>query len=450
MKTTARTVHAFEVRHKDVWSIALPATFAFVTEPIAGLVDLTVIGRLGDANLLAGLVLGAMAFGFIIAFAFFLRLGTAGLVAQSVGAQAPDEGFTHFARAVLLAIGIGIALIILTWPLIWIAKIVLAPGAEAVDPFNTYFGVRLLSSPFVLINFALLGWFYGRAQATTGMVLQLLAHGCNIALSVWFVYGLGLGVWGVAFGTLLAQFVAATIGLLLVFRQLGMPKILTHTKFENLTEARALKRMFALSRDLMIRTAVLEGVFLIFIAQLAREGTASLAGNTILLHVMMFVAYFLDGQAQAAEQLCGKAVGANYRPAFDKALKLAMTWGFILAVGLCAVLLLTGPWLIALMTTAPDVRAAAGEHLVIASLVTVTGVMPFVMDGVMTGATLNTIIRNGMVASFLIFLGAAFILQPLMGIAGLWLALHVFFIARGIIFYVAVQIKKPALFSTPA
>lgn len=450
MAESTRPTHPFEVRHKDIWSIALPATFAFVTEPVAGLVDMTVIGRLGDANLLAGLVLGALAFGLIIAFAFFLRLGTAGLVAQAVGARDADEGFTHFARAALLGTGIGVALIALTWPLTWAATAILAPGPEAMDPFNAYFGVRLMSAPLVLINFALLGWFYGRAKATTGMLLQILVHGGNIILSIWFVYGLGWGVWGVAFGTVIAELIAVIVGLIIVVRHMGRERIASLMRLELLLETTAVKRMFALSRDLMIRTVVLEASFAYFIAQLSREGTVALAGNTILLNLMMFIAFFLDGQAQAAEQLCGKAVGANYQPAFDRALKLAMGWGFVMAAGLCAVLLFAGPWLISLMTTSPEVQAAAGEHLVIAALVTVTGVMPFVIDGVMTGATLNTIIRNGMVISFLIFLVAALVLQPLMGIAGLWLAMHVFFIARGVIFYIAVQIKKPALFSTPA
>lgn len=447
MALPARQTHPFEVRHKDVWSIALPATFAFVTEPIAGLVDLTVIGRLGDADLLAGLVLGALAFGFIIAFAFFLRLGTAGLVAQAVGSRDADEGFVHFARAALLAVGIGLLLILLIWPLTLASHIILAPEAGALEPFNTYFGVRLLSAPFVLVNFALLGWFYGRAQATTGMLLQILVHGGNIIFSVLFVYGFGWGVWGVAFGTLIAELIAVVVGLVLVARYVGRTRLVAITQPALLLEANAVHRMFALSRDLMIRSVVLEASFLFFIAQLSREGNVALAGNMILLNLMMFIAYFLDGQAQAAEQLCGKAVGANYRPAFDRALRLAMGWGFGLAAGLCVILLLAGPWLISLMTTAPEVQAAAAEHLVIASLVTITGVMPFVMDGVMTGATLNVIMRNGMIAALALFFIAAFVLQPILGIAGLWLALHVFFIARGVIFYIAVQMKKPALFT---
>jgi len=443
----ARPSYPFTVRHRDVWTIALPATFAFITEPLAGLVDLTVIGRLGDAYLLGGLVLGTLAFNFIFSMVFFLRLGTAGLVAQSIGAREADEGLIHFGRATLIALVIGLALLVLTVPLIWLSVLLLGPGPDVIAAFETYMQVRMWSAPLVLINFALLGWFYGRAEATTGMVLQFLVSGGNIVFSILFVYGLGWGVAGVAFGTVLGELMAATTGLYLVARHFGgIRPIIIALPRERLLELNGLKRLFALSRDLMIRSAALMGAFAFFTAQTARESAVVLAANAIILNFQMVTAFFLDGQAQAAEQLCGRAVGANYRPAFDRAVKLSMGWGFLIGTVLFGVLVSAGPLLINLMTTAPDVRQVAYDNLFIASFMALTGVMPFVMDGVMQGATLNTIIRNGMVAAFMIFLVAALILQPLYGMTGLWLSMHIFFLARGLIFWFAVKWKMPALF----
>ena len=443
-----RPTYAFSVRHRDVWAIALPATLAFITEPLAGLVDLTVIGRLGDANLLGGLVLGALAFDFIFSMLFFLRLGTAGLVAQSVGGRDPYEGLIHFARAALMGIAIGLALLLLTVPLRALCVWLLGPDPGVSEPFRVYLAVRLWSAPFVLINFALLGWFYGRAQATTGLLLQGLVHGGNMIFSVLFVYGFGWGVAGVAWGTVLAQAISALVGLWLVVRYFGgMRRIVEILPWSALLEVPALVRLFALSRDLMIRSAALMGAFAYFTAQTAREGAVILAANAVVLNFQMITAFFLDGQAQAAEQICGKAIGANYRPAFERAVKLAMLWGFVISGGLFAFWIIAGPSLIDLMTTAPEVRGAGRDFLLIAAFTALTGVMPFVMDGVMTGATLNTIIRNGMVAAFLIFLASALALQPLFGVYGLWAALHIFFVARGLIFWFAVQRKMPALFA---
>ncbi len=439
--------HPFNVRHRDIWAIALPATFAFVTEPLAGIVDMTVIGRLGDANLLAGLVLGALAFSFIFAFVFFLRIGTAGLVAQAVGRRDVDDGVIHFVRAALIGLALGLLLIVLTLPLQWISIVALAPEPEALPALKTYLGVRLWSAPIVMINFALLGWFYGRAAATLGMLLQIIVSGGNIILSIVFVYGLHMGVLGVALGTVLAELLSAMVGLYLVVRHMGgLGPIVQRCTPKALLDAPALRRLFGLSRDLMIRSAVLEGGFAFFVAQLSRQGTEVLAANMILLNVVMFIAFFLDGQAQAAEQICGKAVGANYRPAFERGMRLSIVWGFVLALGLSLAFIALGPFLIDFMTTSDGVRAVARDYLFIASLVAVTGVVPFVMDGVMAGATLNTLIRNGMVVSFVAFLLAALVLQPLWGLNGLWLALHVFFMARGVIFYFGVRAKVPALF----
>lgn len=443
----AKTIYPFEVKHRDIWSIALPATFAFITEPLAGLVDITVIGRLGDANLLAGLVLGAFAFSFIMSFAFFLRLGTAGLVAQAVGAREKHQGLVHVVRSILMAVAIGVLLLALTPVLLWACDLLFAPEAEVVPSLATYLGTRLWSAPFALINFALLGWFYGRAEATTGMVLQILIGGGNIVFSILFVHQFGWGVWGVAFGTVLAEIIAASLGLYLVLRQFGgLRKIINYVPKNRLFDRTELGRFFALSRDLIIRTAALEATFVFFTAQASREGAVVLAASTIILNFQMITAFFLDGQAQAAEQLCGKAVGANYRPAFERAIKLAMIWGFGIGSSMAVVWLIGGPYLIDFMTTAPDVRATARDYMLIASLMSVTGIAAFVMDGVMTGATLNTVIRNGMLAALAVFLIVAITLQPLLGLNGLWIALHLFFIARGAIFWVAVQRKIPQIF----
>lgn len=442
-----KTSYPFKVRHRDVWSIALPATLAFITEPLAGLVDLIVIGRLGDASLLGGLVLGTLAFDVIFSLAFFLRLGTAGLVAQAVGSRDPNQGLIHFGRATLLGLAIGLLLLALTVPLQWATTFLLGPEPSVAEPLIIYLGVRMWSAPLVLVNFALLGWFYGRAAATTGMLLQIIVHGGNIVFSVLFVYGFGWGVSGVAFGTVIAQLLSALTGLYLVVRHFGGVSVIRKAlPLPQLLDSTALWRLFALSRDLMIRSAALVGVFAFFTAQTAREGAVILAASAVVLKFQMVTAFFLDGQAQAAEQLCGKAVGANYRPAFDRAIRLSMGWGFAIGTALLAFWLLTGPALINLITTSSDVRAVAHDYLAIGALTAVTGVLPFVMDGVLQGATLNIIIRNGMVATFLIFLVAALILQPLFGLNGLWAALHLFFIARGIIFWFAVRWKTPVLF----
>jgi putative MATE family efflux protein len=444
----ARPQYPFQVRHADVWKIALPASIAFITEPLVGLVDITVIGRLGDAALLGGLVLGALVFDVIFSMAYFLRIGTAGLTAQAVGARDPRDGLLHFARALVLAVGIGLAMIALGWPILWAATALLAPEPGVAAALGDYFHYRIWSAPFALINYALLGWFYGRAAAATGMLLQLILHGINIVASIGLVYGLGMGVAGAALGTVLGQIVAALLGLGLVLRHYGgLGPLLRLIKPGELLDATGLRRMFGLSRDLMIRSLALMGAYAWFAAQGSRMGEVALSANALLLNLLMVVGYFLDGIAQAAEQLSGKAVGANWRPAFDRAYGLSFQWGLLLAGGLGLLWYFGGPTVLGFMTTNEAVRQEAMNYLWIAALCAISFMPAFVFDGILVGTTLNTVMRDGMVISLVVFLAAALILQPLFGNLGLWGAMHVWFIARGGIYWWALERKKAGLFT---
>lgn len=448
MNAPQRPQHPFTVHHGDVWKIALPASLAFITEPLVGLVDITVIGRLGDAALLGGLVLGALVFDVLFSLAYFLRIGTAGLVAQSVGAKDPRDGLLHVSRALVLGVGIGLVMIVLSVPILWLSVKLLAPEAAVEAALAEYFHWRIWAAPFALINYALLGWFYGRAAARTGMMLQLLLHLIDIALSIYFVHGLGWGVPGAAFGTVIGQGVAALAGLLILTRHYGgLAALLQRIAPGELRDAAAIRRMFGLSRDLMIRSLALMGAYAWFAAQGSRMGEVALAANAVLLNLLMVVGYFLDGIAQAAEQLTGKAVGANWRPAFERAYKLSMLWGLAIALGLGAIWYFGGPFVIGAMTTNEAVRAYALDYLPVAALATLTFMPAFVFDGILVGTTLNATMRNGMVASLLVFLGAAAVLLPLWGNLGLWAALHCWFLARGAYYFAALERRKAGLFA---
>jgi MATE family multidrug resistance protein len=446
--SAARPQFPFEVTSRDILGIALPAAVAFITEPLVGIVDITVIGRLGDPKLLGGLVLGALAFDVIFALAYFLRLGTAGLTAQAIGAQDPRDGLMHAVRALLVAVGLGLALISLSQPILILTDKVLAPAPGVDAALATYLMTRMWTAPFSLINYALLGWFYGRASARTGMALQILIHGVNIALNLVFVFGLGWGVAGTALATVCANATAALVGIILLVRHFGGPRrLLGLIVPAELLHTTALRRMVSLSRDITIRSAALMASYAYFAAQGSRAGEVVLAGNAILMNFLMIMALFLDGLAQAAEQLAGKAVGANWRPAFDRAVRLSFEWGWLVGLALAGSIIAAGPLLIALMTTSSPVAAHAQLYLPLAALTALTGMPAFVMDGVVSGATLNSVMRNGMLLSLAVFLGMALALQPLLGNTGLWLALNGFFLARGLILWLGMERRKAGLFT---
>lgn len=443
-----RPSYPFDVRSRDVWAIALPASLAFITEPLAGLVDITVIGRQGDAAMLGGVVLGALVFDFIFSMAYFLRTGTAGLTAQAIGARDPRDGLLHLARAIGIGVIAAALMIALQVPLLGLANLAMAPTPGVAEAMKQYFEVRIWAAPFSLINYALLGWFYGRARAKTGMMLQMVIHGLDIPLSILFVMNLGWGPHGAALATVIGQAVACLLGLVLMIRHFGgFAKVAALIGPDDLFHGHALKRMFGLSRDLMIRSIALMGAYGYFAAQGSRLGEVPLAANAILLNFLMISGFFLDGIAQAAEQLCGKAVGANWRPAFDRAYALGFRWGTVIAVGLAIVWFAGGWYLIDFMTTSEPVREYARMFLWIAALSSLTGMPAFVFDGILVGVTLNAVMRNGMVLALALFLVAAVVLQGAFGNTGLWASIHLFFLFRAGFYWWALERKKAGLFS---
>ena len=318
-----------------------------------------------------------------------------------------------------------------------------APDVSAA--MDTYIRIRLLSSPAALLNYAILGYFLGRGEANLGLLLQLVLNGINIVLSIWFGLHLGWGVAGVAWGTLCGEAITALLGLSIILRRFSvMPKV----EWGQIFAPAAMRRLLALNGDIMIRSFVLMGAFTLLTRQGAQLGTLTLAANAVLMHFFMVSSYFLDGFATAAEQLAGRAVGARYQPAFSKAIRLTSLWGFGMAGVASIVVLLFGDQLVAIITTSEEVRAEAAYYLPWAAFTALSGVMAFQMDGVFIGATWSRDMRNMMLLSFMVFVAALLAFGHYFGNHGLWAALHVFLIARGLSLFAILPRSMRATFQT--
>jgi len=419
---------AFIVTNRSVLAIAVPMTLAYLTTPLLGVVDTAVVGQLGNAALLGGLAAGAIVFDVVFSTFNFIRSGTTGLVAQAFGRGDADEERLTLLRAMMLAVAIGLAIAVLS-PLVSLAGQWFMNAETAVSgALDTYVRIRCLGAPFSLMNYAILGYVLGRGEGGLGLFLQLVLNAVNIALSIALGLWLGWGVAGVAWGTVAGECAGMLVGLAIIARRFRTAPPLSRSR---LLDAKAFRHMLALNRDIMIRSFSLLLVFALFAKQGASFGTLTLAANAVLMNFFMTASFFLDGFATAAEQLAGRAVGARARASFDMAVKLTTIWGLAMACIAALVFFVWGADLIAVITTAEDVRQAAAIYLPWAALSALAGVLAFQMDGVFIGATWSRDMRNMMLLSVVFFLAAVLTLPPLFGNHGLWAALHVFLLARG-------------------
>jgi MATE family multidrug resistance protein len=416
-----------KVTTAQVFAIAGPAMVANLTTPLIGIVSTTAIGRLGDATLLGGVAMASVLFDCMFWLFGFLRMSTVAFTAQSLGSGETSELRAILLRGLIVAALVGAVLIALQIPLATILLNAMGGSEGVTRAAKTYFIIRIWSSPLALGNYVMLGWLIGQARAKLALGMQITINLINVAATVVLVLVFDFGISGAAIAALIAEAAGLLLGLLIA-RRLSKGQFAASRAL--LFDRTKLMRMLAVNRDIMIRTASLIAAFLFFTAQGARAGDMTLAANAVLNNFLLFGAFFLDGLANAAEQLCGRAYGARDKAAFAGAVKLVVTWGFGFALAVAACFLLFGPAFIDIMTASVEVRRIARDYLPFVIFASLLGVFAFAFDGIYIGATWARDMRNLMMASLLIFLTAWFALRSF-GNAGLWGALLVHYAARG-------------------
>lgn len=420
---------SFAVTNRLFLSISIPMTLAYISTPLLGLVDTAVIGQIDNAALLGGLAVGSVIFDIVFVTFNFLRSGTTGLAAQAFGAGNSTEIKAVLFRAVLLGLACGIVLFAIHPPILAVGLNLLGGSEEVQAAASAYFTVRILAAPLSLANYAILGWFLGLGKAKTGLFIQTFLNGVNIVLSVWFVLGLDWGITGVAAATGISELLTLLLGLALAYRHMTGD---AYPTWRQVLDKDKLIAMMTLNRDIMIRSFTLLFAFAFFTARSADQGDTILAANAVLEKFLLIAGYFLDGNAVAAEQIAGRAVGARYRPAFRRAVRLSLLWGFGLGGFGTLVFLGTGTYIVDFMTVNDQVRQVARDYMLWASLGPVVGTLAYQMDGVFIGATWSKDMRNMMLISLAVFLVSYYALFPHLGNHGLWLAMLIFLSARGL------------------
>lgn len=417
------------ITHRRVLHIAVPIVLSNATVPILGAVDTGVVGQIGLAAPIGAVGIGAVILSALYWIFGFLRMGTVGLTSQAAGRRDTPEVSALLTRALFVGAGAGALMVLAQVPLFW-AAFRLSPASPEVESLaRTYMGIRIWSAPAAISLYGITGWLIAQERTRSVLAIQLWMNGLNIGLDLLFVLGLDMGVSGVAIATFIAEWSGAALGLWLCRAAFSGP---AWRDWLVVFDRVKLRRMAALNSDILIRSLLLEAVFVSFLFLGAGFGDITLAANQVLLQFLMITAYGLDGFAFAAEALVGQAMGAGNVARLRRGAVLVSVWGGLSCLGLAIVFAVSGGAIIDLMTTNPEVRGAARVYLMYMVAAPVVGVAAWMLDGIFIGATRSRDMRNMMIVSFVIYAAVAAILVPLLGNHGLWLALLVSFVARGV------------------
>ncbi|PXW70958.1 MATE family multidrug resistance protein [Loktanella sp. PT4BL] len=419
---------ASALTHKRVLAIALPIVLSNATVPILGVVDTAVVGQLGEAAPIGAVGIGAIILSAIYWIFGFLRMGTTGLTSQASGAGDRDEVDALLSRALLIGISAGLVMII-AQVVIFNAAFWISPASAEVEALaRDYMVIRVWSAPATIALYGITGWLIAQERTRAVLVIQVGMNGANIALSFWLGLQLSWGVEGVAWATFIAEWGGLVLGLWFCRSVFGRAAWLSAARVFDLIR---LRHMALVNSDILIRSVLLQAIFVSFLFFGADFGDVQLAANQILMQFLQVTAYALDGFAFSAEALVGQALGARVRAALRRSALLSSLWGGIVCAILALSFALFGGRVIDVMTTAPEVREVARIYLPYMVLAPIVGVAAWMLDGIFIGATRTKDMRNMMVISALVYFATVLPLMALFQNHGLWIGLLLNFVVRG-------------------
>ena len=414
------------IRDRQILQIALPSIVSNITVPLLGMIDVAIVGHMGSPVFIGAVAVGSMIFNLVYWLFGFLRMGSSGLTSQALGRRDLTEVARLLVRSVVIALGIAVLLIVLQMPMKWAAFLLIGP-TEDVAPFaSTYFDIVIWGAPASLALFSLMGWFIGMQNTRFPMVISIMQNVVNILTSLTLVYGFGMKIEGVALGTVIAQYTGFIVALGLVMRYYGR-------LFRGHLRSPKTSKFLSINRDIFLRTLCLVAVNLYFTSAGARSGAVILSVNTVMMQLYLFFSYFMDGFAYAGEALGGRAYGAQNKTTFHETLRRLWLWTLIVTTAYTLLYICCGKWIISILTDDPQVIEASQTYLWWVWFIPAAGCVAFIWDGIFIGITAT---RGMLVSSFLsalLFFGVYEAVRGVIGNHGLWLAMVVYLLMRGVL-----------------
>lgn len=419
--------------NRKILALALPNIISNITVPLLGLVDIAIVGHLGDDSLIGGIAIGTAVFNFIYWNFAFLRMGASGCTAQAYGARNFTEIASVFVRALILALAAALLLVVFQRPIGHAVFLLMDGTPHTMSYAADYFYARIWAAPATISMFAFHGWYIGMQNSRFPMYISIGVNVVNLIFCLWFALGLGWGIVGVAWGTVVAQYSGLVLSIVLwgVYYR----RFLRYIRIRECLKLDALLAFFKINRDIFLRTACIVVVYTFFTSASSGMGDTMLAVNTLLMQLFTLFSYLMDGFAYAGESLAGRYTGAHNVQALNRCVRLLLVWGGVVAVLYTGVYAFGWRTVLSLFTESPAILSEAGGYVGWLIAIPLVAFIPFTIDGILIGATRTTVMRDSVFLSTALFFAVYYGFRSVIGNNALWAAFLLFLIARGILQY---------------
>ena len=417
--------------NREILKISIPSIVTNITVPLLGMVDVAIVGHIGDAGYIAAIALATMVFNLIYWNFGFLRMGTSGLTAQAFGAQDKEEYLNVLVRGIVIALSVAVILLLLQYPIAQLCKRLIDSSPRTIDLMLTYFYIRIWAAPATISLYVLKGWFLGMQNAASPMWVATVLNLVNIVFSLLFVYAFDAGIAGVAWGSVLAQYSGLLLAIIIWVRRYG--HFWHDIRWRAALQWRKMIRFFQVNADIFLRSLCMIAVFTFIPYISSSMGDEILAANTLLMQLFTLTSYVMDGFAYAGESLVGKYVGAKDRFKVRLTIRYLMCWGVALAVAFTLLFVFGGEMLLRILAKDEAVIGTAMIYMFWTYLLPFTGFAAFIYDGIYIGATATAAMRNVMFVATAVFFIIYYALAASWGNHALWFAFIVFLIFRGLL-----------------
>ena len=419
--------------NRKILALALPNIVSNITVPLLGLVDIAIVGHLGDDSLIGGIAIGTAVFNFIYWNFAFLRMGASGCTAQAYGARNFTEIASVFVRALILALAAALLLVVFQRPIGHAVFLLMDGTPRTMSYAADYFYARIWAAPATISMFAFHGWYIGMQNSRFPMYISIGVNVVNLIFCLWFALGLGWGIVGVAWGTVVAQYSGLVLSIVLwgVYYR----RFLRYIRIRECLKLDALLAFFKINRDIFLRTACIVVVYTFFTSASSGMGDTMLAVNTLLMQLFTLFSYLMDGFAYAGESLAGRYTGAHNVQALNRCVRLLLVWGGVVAVLYTGVYAFGWRTVLSLFTESPAILSEAGGYVGWLIAIPLVAFIPFTIDGILIGATRTAVMRDSVFLSTALFFAVYYGFRSVIGNNALWAAFLLFLIARGILQY---------------